>query len=112
MMRFARPCLQCNKLHKDKGDYCLACRQEKERLREANPERIARKRLLYGGSYPAKRKQMIEEVLYRGLPCHICKQSFTGVGDITADHLDAGNPSSPLAPAHRSCNSSRGNTPL
>jgi hypothetical protein len=111
-MRFPRPCLQCNKLHQDKGDYCLACRAEKERIREANPERMARKRAMYGGSYPARRKQMIEEVMYRQLPCHICKEPFITGADITADHIDPSNPSSALAPAHKSCNSRRGNAPL
>jgi hypothetical protein len=44
--------------------------------------------------------------------CHLCKQAFTDRKDITADHLLPGNPDSPLLPAHRTCNSKRGNKPM
>jgi 5-methylcytosine-specific restriction endonuclease McrA len=55
---------------------------------------------------------MIAEVIERNLPCHLCKKPFMSRADITADHLIPGNPNSALAPAHKSCNSSRGNKPL
>ena len=110
-MRFARPCLKCNKLHRDPGDYCLACRAEVNRLREANPERIAKKRTLYGGDYQRRKKLLVQQTIERQLPCHICQKQFERVSDISADHLYPGNPNSPLYPAHLSCNSRRGNKP-
>jgi hypothetical protein len=108
-MRFQRPCLQCNTLHRDPGDYCVSCRKKKEALREADPNRVARKRLLYGADYQLRRKKMIQETLERNLFCHLCEKPFERVADITADHLYPGNPNSPLYPAHLSCNSRRGN---
>ena len=111
-MRLPRPCLTCNRLHRDKGDYCAACRADHDRKREANPNRIAKKRMMYGGDYPARRASMVTETINQNLPCHICKKHFATAADITADHLIPGNPNSPLAPAHKSCNSSRGNKPL
>ena len=111
-MRFNRPCLKCNTLHRDKGDYCASCRSEYERKREADPARMARKRIMYGGDYRARRASMVTETIQNNLPCHICKKNFTSLSEITADHLIPGNPNSPLAPAHKSCNSSRGNKPL
>ena len=111
-LRFKRPCLQCNKLHQDKGDYCVSCRAEKERQRESDPKRIAHKRNLYNKNYQVARKLLVEQTILNNFPCHICKLPFLSRADITADHLEAGNPNSALAPAHRACNSRRGNAPL
>lgn len=111
-MRFPRPCVKCNRLHRDPGDYCISCRTELNRIKESNPDRIARKRMLYSNGYPARRARMVAETIERNLNCHICNKPFESKSDITADHLLAGNPNSPLAPAHKACNSSRGNTPL
>ena len=111
-MRLPRPCLSCNQLHKDKGEFCSSCRTERDRKREANPERIARKKMLYGNDYRKRREVLVKETIINNLCCHICKLPFESKADITADHLMAGNPQSPLAPAHKRCNSSRGNKPI
>jgi hypothetical protein len=111
-MRFPRPCLKCQVLHQDQGDYCADCRTARERDREKkrsqDPKLQAHKRRLYSSAYKATAKIIRENATH----CHICKQAFTDRTQITADHLVAGDPASPLAPAHKSCNSSRGNRPL
>jgi len=111
-MRFNRPCLTCQKLHADKGDYCAECRKthdaERERKRSQDPIRQAKKRTLYSSAY----KNAREIIKNNATHCHICKKAFTDRADITADHLIAGDPASPLAPAHKRCNYGRGNRPL
>ena len=44
--------------------------------------------------------------------CALCLIPFTNREEITADHIVAGDPTSPLQPAHKSCNSRRGNQAL
>ncbi len=107
-MRFQRPCLECQKLHTDYGDYCAACRREVKRRIENNPNRRIRKQALYTSAY-RKAAKLIKETATH---CHICKQPFESRADITADHIIAGDADSPLLPAHKTCNSRRGNTPL
>ena len=106
--RFVRPCIQCQELHRDKGDYCAQCRRIKDRAREADPARRKRKRELYNSDY-RKQAAMIKA---SATHCHLCLKPFTDRAQITADHINAGEPNSPLAPAHKSCNSSRGNRKL
>ena len=107
-MRFQRPCLSCQRLHKDYGDFCSNCRKERNRIRESNPERKFKKRVLYSSTYKAIAKIIKANATH----CHICKKAFINRDEITADHLIAGDPISALAPAHKKCNSSRGNKPL
>jgi 5-methylcytosine-specific restriction endonuclease McrA len=111
-MRLPRPCLKCQVLHKDKGDYCADCRktyeQEREKKRSQDPVHQARKRLLYSSAYKTAARVMRQNATH----CHICKEPFTDRLQITADHLIPGDPASPLAPAHKGCNSRRGNRPL
>jgi hypothetical protein len=111
-MRFPRPCLKCQVLHQDIGDYCAECRRQidrdRERKRSQDPKHQVRKRLLYSSAYKATAKILRANATH----CHICKKAFTDRNEITADHLIAGDPASPLAPAHKTCNSSRGNRPL
>lgn len=111
-MRFPRPCLKCQQLHSDKGDYCQGCRsayeQERERRRSQDPIRQVKKKLLYSSAYKAARAIIKANATH----CHICKEPFTDRSQISADHLIPGDPASPLAPAHLRCNSSRGNRPL
>lgn len=111
-MKFARPCLKCQQLHKDYGDYCARCRAEINRQRESDPSRVAKKRMLYNKDYRLRRQAMVQATIDNNLPCHICKKPFIYASEITADHIDAGNPNSALAPAHSYCNSSRGNKAL
>lgn len=104
-MRFKRPCLRCQELHTDKGDYCASCRAGIERTKEANPERRAYKNRLYNSEY----QKLAKLVRKHAVICHICKLGYLPRDPWTADHVIPGDRNSPLAPAHRSCNSSRGN---
>jgi hypothetical protein len=77
--------------------------------RTSNTEqRRTRKHHFYGGDYRKRRA----EVLANATHCHLCKQPLTLTDQIETDHLVAGDPNSPLAPAHRVCNQRRGNKPL
>jgi len=97
--RFPRPCLVCGVLTSN-ATRCSTCQRERER---------GRVRPHYAGDY-RKRAKVVRE---SPGPCWICKDETLRPGDIwTADHLIPGDPASPLAKAHRSCNSARGATPL
>lgn len=61
----------------------------------------------YAGDY----KRRAKVVRDNAITCWICHKGFTVLDPPTADHYFPGNPNSPLLPAHRSCNSSRGNQP-
>lgn len=94
-----RPCLDCGTLT-PATTRCQQCQRQRER---------GRVRPHYTGNYRARAKQVREAPG----PCWICHEESLQPGDIwTADHLIPGEPTSPLAKAHRSCNSRRGATPL
>ena len=94
-----RVCLRCGILT-DHGSYCQACSMEAERIR--SKERGSRH---YTGDYRARAKVVRETAT----ECHICHEGARPSDPWTADHLIPGDPDSPLLPAHRSCNSRRGN---
>lgn len=104
-MRFNRPCLKCQQLHRDKGDYCASCRAGIERTREADPARRAYKNRLYNSEY----QRLAKLVRAHAVLCHICKLGYIPGDPWTADHIVPGDLKSPLAAAHRSCNSRKGN---
>jgi hypothetical protein len=66
-------------------------------------------RTLYRSPHYRRARQHIKDTATH---CHLCGEAFTNRNEITADHIEAGNPNSALAPAHRTCNSSRGNKPI
>lgn len=68
-----------------------------------------RGRLLYAST---EYKKAAAHIKATATHCHLCGQAFTNRNEITADHIRPGDVTSPLAPAHRRCNSSRGNKPL
>ena len=110
-MPFNKPCIVCGTLAR--GTRCEPHQTEYNRKKESNrtvtPERLAKKKALYGNpEYLKARKQLKETATH----CHICKQPFVLGDKIEADHLIPGHPYSPLAPAHRLCNQRRGNKPL
>ena len=110
MTRFQRPCLDCGKLTRNPSR-CDDCRRGRQRAIDQardTPERRAKKRALYGGTYPARRKALLATATI----CHICNQPPRPGDPLEADHIYPGDPGSPLAPAHRSCNQARGNKPL
>jgi len=59
--------------------------------------------------YTAQYRKQALEVRANATTCWICDQGPKPDDPWTADHVDAGQPTSPLLPAHRSCNSRRGN---
>jgi hypothetical protein len=63
------------------------------------------KRKHYAGDYQTRRKKMLKTATH----CYLCGQPPTPNDPLTADHVFAGVPDSPLLPAHRSCNSRKGN---
>ena len=80
----------------------------RNRRKDLDPIRGAKRRALYGGDYRKRRA----EALAGATHCHLCGQPFTATDRIQADHLVAGDPHSGLLAAHSACNESRGNKPL
>jgi hypothetical protein len=109
---FPKPCLKCKAIFTARSEYCEGCRLEKkpreQKPRIETPERKARKRLLYNSTY----KKIARGIKATATTCHLCHQPFTDRNQIQADHLEAGNPLSPLLAAHAKCNASRGNKEL
>ena len=106
-MRFNKPCLNCGRL--SLNNYCDGCAKAREKQRDSDPIRVARKRELYGPRY----RRLAKEVKANATQCHICKEGYKANDPWEADHLDPTlGDQSPLAPSHRSCNQARGNKPL
>lgn len=73
-------------------------------------------------SYRARRDALKRIATRKNLPCHLCGDTidytapYTDRRAFTADHIDAvangGSMTGPLKPAHRACNSRRGDKPL
>lgn len=97
-MRFKKPCLVCGALSFDQR--CESHQKEYERKKE-----LSKSREHYKGTYQTRAKQIRQSATY----CWICKGGPKIDDPFTADHLIPADPNSPLAPAHRSCNSRRGN---
>jgi 5-methylcytosine-specific restriction endonuclease McrA len=109
MSRFMRPCLDCGTLAR--GSRCETHQAEADRKNEKRKDtylRRARKAALYDSNYKKKRRALLAVATH----CHLCGRPFTPYDRIEADHVIAGDPTSPLLPAHRFCNASRGNKPL
>lgn len=103
-MPFRKPCLDCGAL-----SYNSRCPVHEARVMQLRDiKRAEKKKTLYNKSY----KKAAAVVRATAIVCHICKDGARAHDPWQADHLDAGNPNSPLAAAHRSCNASRGNKPL
>lgn len=108
MTRFNRPCLDCGKL--SRGSRCPEHQAIVDKAREAriSPARRAKKKALYGGDYRARRRA----VLANATNCYLCGGPATLENPLEADHIIPGDPSSPLLPAHRRCNRSKGDKPI
>lgn len=104
MARFMQPCLDCGKLSRN-GSRC----ELHQRVKEAEWDRpkAARKKATgqYSGSYRRKARQVRETATH----CWLCGGGPREGDPMQADHVFPGDPLSPLAPAHRSCNAARGN---
>jgi hypothetical protein len=104
---YAKPCLDCGKLT---GGASRCEIHQKMLLQRLEAKRAERKRETgqYAGNYRKRAKQVRDSALY----CHLCNEGMRIDDPFQADHLIPGDPNSPLAPAHRSCNARRGNKPL
>lgn len=108
---FPKPCIECGNLTRSgtRCDTCYASRAEL--IRAITPKREYKakpKRAHYTGDYQKRAAEVRKNAIY----CHICGDTARALDPWTADHLIPGDPGSPLLPAHRSCNSRRGNKPL
>jgi len=99
-MPINRVCKDCRRLTTN-GTYCHACDTTRQALRNQS-------RPHYAGDYRKRRNELLETAT----TCWICGNPPTLDDPLTADHLVPGHPASPLAAAHRSCNSRRGNKPV
>ena len=108
MTRFPKPCLVCGVLTKGLS----RCEQHQAEWQTIENLRLQamkdRRPTLYDSRYRKRAKLVRDTALY----CHLCNESARPNDPFTADHLIPGDPDSPLAAAHRSCNSRRGNKPL
>jgi hypothetical protein len=100
---FKRPCLDCGVLV-DRGN---RCEPHQSAYLAKIDERRKPNRKHYSGSYQRRAKQVRDNAVI----CWICNKGFTTDDPPTADHYYPSDPTSPLLPAHRSCNSRRGNQP-
>jgi len=108
MGRFPKPCLVCGSLTKGLSR-CEVHQAEWQTLENIRlKEMKARRPNLYDSNYRKKAKIVRETAI----TCHLCNEGYRYNDPFTADHLIAGDPNSPLAAAHRSCNSRRGSKPL
>lgn len=103
-MKFQKPCLDCGQL-----SYQSRCEKHQKRIEQLKDlKRAEHKKNLYNTQY-RKQAALIRQT---AIICHICKDGARANDPWQADHLIAGDPTSPLAAAHRSCNASRGNKSL
>jgi len=107
--RFPKPCVVCGILTKglDRCAEHQALWQSLENIR-LKEMKARRGPSLYNSNYQKQAKVVRQTALY----CHLCNEPARPNDPWTADHVIAGDPSSELKPAHRSCNSRRGNKPL
>jgi hypothetical protein len=91
-----KPCLGCGK--PTETSRCPACRLP-------SAPWTAAKRQLYGNDYRKRAKQVRDTAT----TCWICGGGPSPTDPWQADHLNPGDPASPLQAAHRSCNIARGN---
>ena len=89
-----RPCLSCRELT-TLETRCRSCQAQHE---------AGRVRPHYRGSYTSRARI----IRANAVECWLCGEGARTDDPWTADHVDPGNPESILLPAHRSCNSRRG----
>lgn len=94
-----RVCMACG-TPSTEGSYCRDCALQRERIRSR--QRGTRH---YTGDY----RRRAAAVRASATTCWICHEGAKLDDPWTADHVVPGDPASPLAAAHRSCNSRRGN---
>ena len=93
-----RPCIEPDCPRLTRGTRCAEHQRQHDRARNA-------RRTHYQGDYRKRAKQVRDSAVL----CHLCGQGARPGDPWTADHVRPGDPTSPLRPAHKSCNSRRGN---
>lgn len=104
--KFNQPCLDCGKLTRN-GSRCEAHQRRKEAEWDAVKADRKRSTGQYSGDYKKRAKFVRATAEY----CWLCGGGPKADDPWQADHVIPGDPDSPLAPAHRSCNAARGNKP-
>ena len=99
-MAIHQSCLDCRTIQSN-GSRCAKCQARRDGIRSAS-------RPHYNGSYRRRAAQVRDEAQF----CWLCGEGERAHDPWTADHVVAGDPDSILLPAHRSCNSRRGNRPV
>ena len=101
LMQIRRPCLNCKTLTTN-ATRCTPC-QTIWNKHHPKPDRPH-----YKGDYKKRAKQIRDNAI----ACWICGEGKRANDPFTADHLIPADINSPLAAAHRSCNSRRQNKPI
>ena len=96
-----RVCLSCGSLTSN-GSRCISCHTRHETRRTSK-----RIRPHYNSEYKRRAKVVRDSAII----CWICGEGAKAADPWTADHLVPADPNTVLLPAHRSCNSRRGNRP-
>lgn len=92
-----KPCLDCGT--PTPRTRCATCTRNHTRNRRGRPH--------YAGNY----RQRAAAIRAAAHTCWLCGGGPKQEDPWQADHIFPGDPTSPLAPAHRSCNARRGNKP-
>lgn len=95
-MPVRRPCLDCGKVAT--ASRCVDCLRKHNAAREAR--RDPHRKELYNAEY----RKAAALVRATATTCWLCGEGARANDPWQADHVVAGDPASPLAPAHRSCN--------
>ena len=104
---FLRPCIDCGKLSRG-GSRC----ETHQQIVTLRSEEKKRNRKLATGQYSGDYQRRAKYVRDTASVCHICGKGPDPLDPWQADHIIPGDPQSPLAAAHRSCNAARGNKPI
>ena len=104
---FLRPCIDCGKLSRG-GSRC----ETHQQIVTYRAEEKKRNRKLATGQYSGDYQRRAKYVRENASVCHLCGKGADPADPWQADHIIPGDPKSPLAAAHRSCNAARGNKPI
>lgn len=102
--KFPKPCLDCGVLTRN-GNRCETHQTAVDALHDARRMSVKKLSGQYAGDY-RRRAKLVRET---AVVCHLCGEGARWGDPWEADHLFPGEADSPLLPAHRSCNISRGN---
>ena len=107
-MKFRRPCIDCGELGEPGQSRCPIHQQRIDQLNTLRRKQTKTATNQYGGPY----QRLARIIRQTAQICHLCGEGARLNDPWEADHLTPGNPTSPLAAAHRSCNQKRGNKRL